>query len=151
MPVIYVHGIPPEATREHLEKLLGDLRQAVASVEELQITPGQVTVFFPADRVQKGLGEEIILQIEGLYERPERTPEVLNRLAAACARVTRAYFYAALIEVFVHTVNPVAGAWVIPSPALSPYPAPDCEICRNKMQRMGTCYKCSNCGHTIEL
>lgn len=56
------------------------MRHRTAGIEELKIRVGQVTVFFPQDLMPKGLEEEIIIFIDGLTEKPERTEEVKRKL-----------------------------------------------------------------------
>ena len=79
MPVVIVYGMP-NGTPE-LEKLIEGIKHEVASVAELEIDESQVFVFFPSDLAQTGLGEEIIVFVKGLFEKPERTPEVRQKLA----------------------------------------------------------------------
>ena len=111
MPIIFVYGTPASVAGHVLERLLESLQHATAGVTELQLKPEEVTVLFPPDRVDKGLGEEIIIMVEGLYECPDRTVVVLNTLAEKCGQTVLEYFPKALVECFVRTVNPVAGIW----------------------------------------
>ena len=148
MPVIFVHGTPANVAGHTLEKVLEGLQRAVASIEELKITKDQVTVFFPPDRVEKGLGEELIVMIEGLYARPERTAGVLNRLAQKCAQVVHEHFRSALVECFVQTVDQAAGTWCIPR-STDYADTPVCDVCGTQTVRQGACYKCLNCGNAM--
>jgi hypothetical protein len=62
--------------------------------------------------MKKGLGEEIIVEVSGLYERPERTKEVRDGLAAALGKVVKETYPEANVEVFIFTFNPDAsGFW----------------------------------------
>jgi hypothetical protein len=83
VPIIVVHGLPTDHKyRAALEELITiDLPATVASAPELDIRSDQVTVFAPGSLVSRGHGTEIVAFIEGLYMRPERTAEVLQRLA----------------------------------------------------------------------
>jgi len=94
MPIVRINLLPSvpanlvnEARKwqEALEGLIESVQQAVASVEVLGITPDKVTVLMPLDLVKKGLGEELIVEILGLYGNPERKPAVIKQLASAVA------------------------------------------------------------------
>ena len=79
MPVLIVYGVPSTIKQKDLETLVADLRAQAA--RPLKLAPSEVSVFLPADLVQKGLGEELVCVVEGLFEKPERTPEVRQELA----------------------------------------------------------------------
>jgi len=94
MPIVRINLLPAvpasiefEAKKwqQALEGLIESVQQAVASVEILGITPDKVTVLMPHDLVKKGLGEELIVEILGLYGNPERKPAVIKQLAAVVA------------------------------------------------------------------
>ncbi|MFH1315084.1 MAG: hypothetical protein ABIH67_01685 [Candidatus Uhrbacteria bacterium] len=78
-------------------------------MSELKVTKEQVTVFLDRDHVQQGLGKELCVYIIGLYRRPERTPEVLNRLALVIANS---------LEVFARRHLPQCTCVEIPKPIL---------------------------------
>lgn len=85
MPVLTVLGIPTDLrnTDELKHLALVRLPEAASSVPEMKITPDLVTVYVPGDLIDKGLGDEIIVFIEGLFMREERTPEARQGLANA--------------------------------------------------------------------
>ncbi|MFC1721283.1 hypothetical protein ACFL0Z_00010 [Patescibacteria group bacterium] len=103
MPILYVNGIPPWLnTQYELEALIDDLQEGVASVKELNLEQDQVTVFLLPDLCCKGLGEEIICMVEGLFNKPERTKDVRNALANTLLAVLMRHFLETnLVEVFV--------------------------------------------------
>ncbi len=80
MPVLVIYGMPSSVKQEHLERVVSKLQVEVAA--SLELEPSEVSVFMPADLMQKGLGEELICIVQGLFERPERTNEVRWRMAA---------------------------------------------------------------------
>ncbi|HOZ53566.1 MAG TPA: hypothetical protein PK142_02720 [bacterium] len=80
MPILIIYGIPTETNEEDLNIVCELMRQRIASVRELKIEKEQVSVFFPKDLMSKGLGEEIIIFVEGLKESPERTENVKRML-----------------------------------------------------------------------
>jgi len=47
----------------------------------LGLHANEVSVFVQADLVQKGLGEELVCFVEGLFEKPERTTSVRQQVA----------------------------------------------------------------------
>ncbi len=91
MPMIRLTGVPREfRDTAELDDLMLDIQNAVASVSVLGIDAGEVMVFTQDDQVKKGLGEEIIAEICGLFRRPERTPEVIEELRQAiCAELRK--------------------------------------------------------------
>ncbi len=116
MPVLTIYGMPPDlkdsSALTHL--VLEELPRAVAAVEELGVKPGQVTAFVPSDLVNEALGEEIIVFIEGLWMRKERTPEVRQRLADAVLDCMRRFaeehvFRCEMIEVIPRSQRPEDG------------------------------------------
>ena len=80
MPVLIVYGIPTETDKETLEIFSELMRQRTADIEELGIEKEQVSIFFPQDLMAQGLGEEIIVFVDGLTEKPERTEQVKRKL-----------------------------------------------------------------------
>lgn len=82
MPVLTVKGMPQNVD---LGGLLSSIKWAAS--RPLLLDPSEVSVFFPADLVQEGLGEELICMVDGLFEKPERTMEIRNLLAGSINRV----------------------------------------------------------------
>lgn len=80
MPILIIHGIPTETNKEELSIFCELMRQRTASISDLKIKKEQVSVFFPKDLMSEGLGEEIIIFVEGLKESPERTENVKRML-----------------------------------------------------------------------
>ena len=97
MPVIQILGIPqcppgnPNYTEAKWQRALDHLAQTikntVAGLPILGIPASEVFVFFPADLLQGGLGETLIATVSGLFEKPERTAEVLKSLTDAITEV----------------------------------------------------------------
>lgn len=58
-----------------------------------------------------GLGEEIIIEVSGLFEELERSENVRNELARKLGKVLVEFFPAALVECFVQSFNPSQGFW----------------------------------------
>ena len=113
MPILNVQGVPGDIAESKLKDFWKSLRAIVANVTELGLIKDQVKVFFPPDLLQEGLGEEIIIEIKGLFDKPkERTNEVRNRLCEKVGCVATAFFPEALIEVLIEPpYNPDWGYW----------------------------------------
>ena len=110
MPVLIVYGIPEDAKEIELQRFWEALRDSVVAVKELDITKDQVSVFFPSDRLKEGLGEEIIVFVEGLFDWPERTKEVRKRLAEIVAETAKKFFPKTnMVECFVRPFDPGLG------------------------------------------
>ena len=110
MPVLIIYGVPENMSGK-LEELTSDLINTVAySVTELKLKTSDVSCFYPKDMMSKGLGEEIIIFVDCLTEKPERTEEVRNRLAQSIVETALRYFRDAnLIECFIRPFNPIQG------------------------------------------
>lgn len=71
-PVIIVYGLPKSAPNLR-EELQGKLISAIAGIRDINTSTDQIFVFFPADLVPDGLGEELIAFIDGVDYLPPRT------------------------------------------------------------------------------
>lgn len=107
MPVLKVYGIPEDFDEDSLQLLCGRLQEAVAKVNALNISKDQVSVFFPTDRMKAGLGEEIVVFVDGLFGKPERNRMVRMRVAeAVVATIARIIDkHSTFIECFVRPFN----------------------------------------------
>jgi hypothetical protein len=115
MPVLIVYGVSEEMA-DKLEEYADTLINTVAhSVKELNLKSTDVSCFFPKDLMSKGLGEEIIVFVDGLFSKPERTKEVRDKLAQAVVQTTHHYFMDAnLIECFIRPFDPEQGFSSLP-------------------------------------
>lgn len=112
MPIIEVWGAPEDVEEESLNQLCDRIISAVMGVEELGLNnPSQISIFFPADRMMKDLGAEVIAYVKGLFEKPERTDEVRNKLAKAVGELLHQVFSDAFVECFIESFNPQQGFW----------------------------------------
>ncbi len=84
MPVLVVHGLSnTTANQGDINQFLGwSLPDAASSVEEMKITRGLVSVFAPVEVAFNG-SYDIVIFVEGLWMRKERTEEVLQAFAEA--------------------------------------------------------------------
>lgn len=114
MPVIKVSCLP-EQSEDELQKLWAALVRAVEEVPELNLKgKNSMTILFPTDAMKYGLGEEIIIEVIGLFERPDRTEVIRKRLAVSLATAVAKFFPNAMIECFIIPFNPANGFFVIP-------------------------------------
>jgi hypothetical protein len=91
---------------DKLNRLHQAIVAAVSAVKELGLTDeNDMTTLFPADKMKYGLGTDIIVEITGLDDKPERTLDVLRQLAKNAGRIVSEFFPDAKIECFVHPFN----------------------------------------------
>lgn len=112
MPVIKVWCLPASG-ESMLRELHQSIVRAVASVEEFGVkNEMDITCLFPPDMMQYGLGSEVIVEVTGLFEKPERTDEVRQRLAESIGKAVREQFpRIELVECFVYPFRPAQGYW----------------------------------------
>lgn len=126
MPVIKVWCLPSGQTEDDLNRLHQAIVAAVVSIRELGLKDqNDMTCLFPPDLMKYGLGEEIIVEIGGLFRKPERTPEVCQRLARNIGGVVKAFYHNAKIECFVTTIDPLDGFWTSAESVLAEEELPD--------------------------
>jgi hypothetical protein len=114
MPVIKVWCLPAGQTEEDLNTLHQAIVKAVVSVKELGLKDEtSMTNLFPPDQMQYGLGSEIVVEVSGLFVKPERTFEVKQFLGSSLGEAIKALYPKAKVEVFVITFNQEQDAfWV---------------------------------------
>jgi hypothetical protein len=110
MPVIKVWCLP-DAGEAKLNELHKSIVRAVVDVSELGVRDEKdITCLFPSDMMKYGLGTEIIVEVSGLYEKPERTAEVRQRLAQGLVDAVKEQFPdTEVIKCFVNPFNPSQG------------------------------------------
>lgn len=113
MPIIKIWCLPPKQTEQDLNNLHQAIVAAVVSVSELGLKDEtEMTCLFVPDLMVYGLGDEIIVEITGLFEKPERTEEVLQQLAKNVGQaVKELYPETNKIECLVYSFNPKQGFW----------------------------------------
>jgi hypothetical protein len=111
MPIIKVWCLPKRGERT-LKELFQSIVHAVVGVEELGLRGKEdLTVLFPPDQMKYGLGSDIIVEVAGLFEKPERTPEVRQRLAENLGKSVAKHFPKAKVECLVYGFDPAQGFW----------------------------------------
>lgn len=92
MPVIIVYGIPRDTKEGHIVDFCKAVYDKVAGVKELRLESHQVSCFCPLDALPRPLANEIIIIVEGLLKKPERTQAVREKLADALNELCGDYF-----------------------------------------------------------
>jgi hypothetical protein len=112
MPVIKVWCLP-DIDEPKLNALHKSIVRAVVSVEELGIKDeNDITCLFPPDMMKYGLGSEIVVEVTGLFAKPERTDKVRQRLAEQLGQAVKELFpETQLVECFVYPFSPAQGFW----------------------------------------
>lgn len=112
MPVIKVWCLP-DIDEPKLNALHKSIVRAVVSVEELGIKDeNDMTCLFPPDMMKYGLGAEIVVEVTGLFAKPERTDEVRQQLAERLGQAVKELFPdTQLVECFVYPFSPAQGFW----------------------------------------
>jgi hypothetical protein len=108
MPVVKVWLLPP-AEQKQLEELIFGIIDTILAVPEMGLSNrSDVTVLLPADLVEMALGEEIIVEITKIFDKPERDSGVLGMVANRVGSVVAMYALDNLpqskfVEVFLET------------------------------------------------
>ena len=107
MPIIQVNTDFVSNHLSHQTDFCMNLKLAAASIKELQLSPTQVSVIcnspFLCDR------HEILVFVDGLFDKPERTPEVRQRLAEVIRLEIEKVFPNKYVEVFIRPFDPTWG------------------------------------------
>lgn len=113
MPIIKIWCLPPNQSEDALNKLHNAIVNAVTSIKELGLKDEKdLTNLFVPDLMSYGLGTEIIVEITGLFIKPERTTQVRSRLAEAVGKVVQdLYPKTEKVECLVYPFNPAEGFW----------------------------------------
>ncbi|GMU74267.1 MAG: hypothetical protein AMXMBFR44_4640 [Candidatus Campbellbacteria bacterium] len=112
MPVIKLWCLPADQSEDDLRKVHKAVVAAVVAIPELCLKDEtQMTCLFPPDMMTYGLGEEIVVEIGGLFKRTSRTPEVCQRLAESVGTAVHNLYPDAKVECFVQTFSPSEGFW----------------------------------------
>ena len=118
MPVIKVWRLLHiDMVEDDLNGLYRTLLQAVVGMEVLGLNEKQITFIFPKDSPRSRFETEIIIEVTGLFAKPERTDEVRRQLAATIGNATELWLSEMglkkpdLIECFVHPFEEAQGFW----------------------------------------
>ena len=113
------------------------LQTEIEEVPVLGINHDEVSIFYPNDFQQEGLGQELIARIDGLFIKPERTEEVITNLREAICNC---------LEEF--ALKHVPQCYYIEAFVASMVKPEDCSV--RKLDLCPTCnagnVKCTDCG-----
>ncbi len=106
MAEISVKGIPSYFDEEDLDLLVLAITGAVSKITELDISPNEISVFFPPDLRVRKCDEPITINVDHLFSgerRKKRKPVVIAKVANEVAKKVADKFPLRKIEC---TVNP---------------------------------------------
>lgn len=113
IPIIKVWCLPKVGQRQ-LNKLFRSIVAAVESVTELGLKgSNSVTILFPQDMMNYGLGTVIIIEVT-LPKKPGQTAKVRRRLAESLGTTIKDYFPKAVVQCMIHQFDPKQGLWTSP-------------------------------------
>jgi len=145
MPIIKVWCLPLGQSEDDLNRLHRRIVQSVVSVSELGLRDEKdITCLFPSDLMKYGLREDVIIEIGGLFEKPERTQEVRQRLAKKVGEGVKELFPAAKVECFISTTNPANGFWTSDSPVSQN--TVECPVHGSIEHMQSATGRCPSCG-----
>jgi len=138
MPIVRVWCLPP-VNENDLIVLCDAIVKTIESTPELGLEgKNAVTVLFPPDLMKFGIGEEIIIEVVGLFNKPERSPMVRQNLARKLGRKIMEMFPNARVECFVKPFDPANGFWSSSDPKW-------CAICGGKLNEEKIFYMNAGC------
>jgi hypothetical protein len=71
MPVLFVYGMPEGI--DGLQVLTEEFCRSVEAIIDFEIARTDVSVFYPADLMKEGRGQELVLVVDGFFALPRRT------------------------------------------------------------------------------
>lgn len=102
----------PDQSEDDLNRLHQAIVKAAVSVPELCLQDeNDMTCLFPADLMKYGLGEEIIVEIDGLPDIPQGSQRVRERLAECVGESVSALYPKAKIESSVRSFDLSQVVW----------------------------------------
>ncbi len=116
MIVIKVWCLPSDQSEDDLNRLHRAIVEAAVSVPELCLQDeNDMVCLFPADLMAYGLGEEIIVEIDDLFDM-SRSQGVRMRLAECVGKSISTLYPEAKIQCFVSSLDPSRGFWTLVKP-----------------------------------
>lgn len=120
MPIITIWNWDPghgDNGKRNMSFLAAKLKRACFRFSELGLTdPKDVTVCLGGSALMSSLSDPLVIIVDLLYEKPERTLEIKRKLAERLGQVCRAYrqrFRLQTVEIFIRTFDPNTEAcWI---------------------------------------
>lgn len=85
MPVVKLYCLP-HINEKKMNEMYEMITKTIAGIKELKITTDDITVLFVPDMMEKGLGDEIIVEVSKVLDKPDRTLTVIYKIAESLAR-----------------------------------------------------------------
>ena len=101
----------PRMKEKQLNELHEHIVAAVVGIKELDLRDGgDMVCLFPSDMMLYGLGDEIIVEVTGLFNK--QPPEVIQaKLAKTLGKTVQKMFPQARVDCFVYPFDPKQGWW----------------------------------------
>ncbi|MCL4404157.1 hypothetical protein M1432_02340 [Patescibacteria group bacterium] len=99
MPLVKIWPLPKMSELE-LKALYDDIVSVFDSIPELELDAKKVTIGYPSDMMLYGLGTDIIVEVEKMFDIPKRMPAVRARLIAGLGKAVKHAFPKAKVECF---------------------------------------------------
>jgi hypothetical protein len=121
MPHVIFYNIP-DCNLESYDRIKAATRNIIASIEELELNTEHVFVTIVQDRAlvssKNELDKTILVKVEDLYEKPNRTAEVKKKIAKALSKYLQQpnYFERYNVVCKVTTIAP-EDVFVSPAPS----------------------------------
>ncbi len=111
----------PTSDEEALRTLHKAVVAAVISITELGMKDeNDMTVLFPPDMMKYGLGQEIIIEVTRLFNKPELNTVTRQKLSESLGKAVYSLYPSARVECFVNVHNPKQGFWSSAIPNTDP-------------------------------
>ena len=105
MPIVDISGLSVNISQDLFRVMGLAMKRAIASIEELGITPDQVTVRFHKDMCEIYDVTEILVDVTKLFVKKGRTTKVKNKVAEIVSKMMYSYFPTAKVEGFVSSFD----------------------------------------------
>jgi hypothetical protein len=113
MPFLKIWRMFAETTDwQKLPRIHNAVIQVIVSVDSLHLSSDDITICFPSVEASTKEKKEVIVEIDGLFVKPERTEDVRRLLAQRVGEAIQAMYPTAKIECFVHPFDSSSGFWV---------------------------------------
>lgn len=117
MIVIKVWCLPSDQSESTLNRLHQAIVKAVVSVSELCLKDeNDMVCLLPPDLMNYGLGEEIIVEIDGLPDIPQKNERVREQLAKCVGESVSALYPRAKVQCSARSFDPLQGVWTSAEP-----------------------------------
>ncbi len=90
----------PKISELQLKALYDEIVAVFGSMPELEINARDVVIGYPSDMMLYGLGTDIVVEVDKLFDTPKRTPAVRSRLRAELGNAVKHAFPNAKVECF---------------------------------------------------